>query len=201
MRASFLTQVQGINLRFTYGYLSGIPSGPVFLSPGRFFCVRRKGMLSAGLAEGYKFMMTEALVTYFHYLGFMMLFATLVAQHLLFVTEASPQQIKRLFILDGLYGAAAILVLLTGLAKVFWVGKPAIFYAQNGLFHAKVSLFVLVALLSVWPTVQFIKARRLSLRSPAQTLIPLPGSIRLIQRIELVAVLLLPLLAVFMARA
>ena len=59
--------------------------------------------------------MAEALITYLHYLGFMVLFAALVAQHLLFVTEASPQQIKRLFMLDGLYGAAAILVLLTGL--------------------------------------------------------------------------------------
>ncbi len=146
-------------------------------------------------------MLMEALVTYLHYLGFMMLFATLVAQHLLFVTEASPQQVKRLFVLDGLYGVAAILVLLTGLSKVFWVGKPAIFYAQNGFFHAKVSVFLLVALLSIWPTVQFFKAHKLSRHSPDSALIPLPANIRLIQRIELVAVMLLPLLAVYMARA
>jgi putative membrane protein len=146
-------------------------------------------------------MMAEALVTYLHYLGFMVLFAALVAQHLLFVTEANPQQIKRLFILDGMYGGAAILVLLTGLGKVFWVGKPAIFYAQNGLFHAKVTLFVIVALLSIWPTLVFFKARKRSANLPSDTLMPLPAKIRLVQRIELLAVVLLPLLAVFMARA
>jgi putative membrane protein len=146
-------------------------------------------------------MIAEALVTYLHYLGFMVLFAALVAQHLLFVSEASPQQVKRLFILDGLYGAAAILVLVTGLAKVFWVGKPAIFYAQNGLFHAKVTLFVIVALLSIWPTLEFFKARRRSANLPPSALVQLPVNIRVIQRIELLAVVLLPLLAVFMARA
>ena len=146
-------------------------------------------------------MMAEALVTYLHYLGFMVLFAALVAQHLLFVTEANPQQIKRLIILDGMYGGAAILVLLTGLGKVFWVGKPAIFYAQNGLFHAKVTLFVIVALLSIWPTLVFFKARKRSANLPPDTLMPLPAKIRLVQRIELLAVVLLPLLAVFMARA
>jgi putative membrane protein len=146
-------------------------------------------------------MLSEALVTYVHYLGFMVLFAALVAQHLLFVTAASPQQVRRLFTLDGIYGAAAIVVLVTGLSKVFLVGKPAIFYAQNGFFHAKVTLFVVLALLSIWPTVQFYKANKMAASLPASAVITLPGKIRTIQRIELVTVMFLPLLAALISRA
>jgi putative membrane protein len=118
----------------------------------------------------------------------MVLFAALVAQHLLFTTTASPQQIKRLFILDAIYGAAAVLILLTGFAKVFWVGKPAIFYMQNGLFHAKFTLFIVIGILSAWPTLQFIKARRAASKLPADAVIQLPAAIRMIQRAELLNV-------------
>ena len=146
-------------------------------------------------------MFAEALVTYFHFIGIMLLFAALVAQHLLFLPSATPRQIKRLFVIDGIYGGAAGLVLVTGLLKVFWVGKPAVYYAHNGLFHAKVTLFVVVALLSIYPTLQFLKAHRAARLLPATALVELPLRIRLIQRLELAAVMLLPLLAVFMARA
>lgn len=146
-------------------------------------------------------MLGEALVSYFHFLGIMVLFAALTAQHLFFTPLAKPWQVKRLFIVDGLFGAAATLVLLTGLAKVFWVGKPAVFYAQNGFFHAKITLFILIALLSIYPTVQFFKAHRASKNLGADDHIALPAAIRTIQRIELMAVLSLPLFAVLMARA
>lgn len=146
-------------------------------------------------------MLSEALITYVHYLGFMVLFAALLAQHWVFVSLATSLQIQRLFLLDSVYGAAAVVVLITGLSKVFLVGKPAIFYAHNGWFHAKVTLFVIVALLSIWPTLQFFKAKKASAQLPPAALIELPAGIRIVQRIELVIIMFLPLLAVLMARA
>lgn len=145
--------------------------------------------------------MSESLVSYLHYLGFMVLFAALVAQHLLFSTRLTPAQTIRLARLDGIYGMAALVVLVTGLLKVFVVGKPAVFYAHNAYFHAKVTLFLLLAFISIWPTIKFQGAAKQARRTPQTPTIALPRAIVACQRAQLLGVLLIPLLAAFMVRA
>jgi putative membrane protein len=58
------------------------------------------------------------------------------------------------------YFACAILVLASGLARVFRGIKGAAFYLGNPVFHLKVGLFVLVGLLSIVPTLRFIGWRK-----------------------------------------
>lgn len=139
--------------------------------------------------------MDYVLVKYAHLLGILFLFACLVAEHLLIKPELSRQEVKRLAIIDSVYGGAALLTLLAGLLLWFAVGKPAGFYNSNPVFHVKVTLFIGVGLLSIYPTQFFIRKRR-----SRQELVVVPRNLIRVIRVELLVLLLLPLMAVFMAQ-
>ena len=72
----------------------------------------------------------------------------------------SRYEIKRIPKIDGIYGLGAILVLVAGLLLWFAVGKPAQFYSRNWIFHTKLTMFVVLGLLSIYPTIFFLKNRK-----------------------------------------
>lgn len=74
--------------------------------------------------------------------------------------------VKRLAGLDGGYGATAVLVLLVGLARVVWGDKGWVFYQDNPFFWAKLATFVLIGVLSIAPTLAFLKWRRAAKADP-----------------------------------
>jgi putative membrane protein len=139
--------------------------------------------------------MGYAIVKYIHFLGIFVLFSTLVVEHVLAKGEMSPIDIKRLSIVDLIYGISAGLVLVAGLCLWFLVGKPSGFYSSNPVFQIKLGLFILVALLSAYPTAFFIKNR-----SSTSTVVQIPKAVIMTIRLELLVILVLPLLAVLMAQ-
>jgi len=139
--------------------------------------------------------MEELITRYIHFIGIMLLASMLVTQNVLIKSELSAEKLRQLAVIDGLYGLGAIVTLGAGLALWFWVGKPGVFYSKNFVFHIKLTLFVIIALLSIYPTVFFIKHRSTDAESTK-----LPGQLILIKRLELVLLAVLPLLAVLMAR-
>ena len=138
--------------------------------------------------------MHEVLVRYLHFVGIIMLGATLVAEHILLSVDTSPKKFKRLALIDGLFGASAVMVLAAGLLLWFVVGKPSVFYSHNWIFHAKLTVFVIIALLSIYPTLFFLRNRQ-----KAADEVVVPRKLVMIIRIELTLLLLLPLLAALMA--
>lgn len=139
--------------------------------------------------------MEESLVRSLHFIGIFGLFAALICEHLLIKPEMSKPEMKKLAVVDAIYGVSAITIVIAGLLLWFVVGKTAEFYSQNPVFHVKLTLFVLIAALSIYPTVFFIKNRN------AQTsVINVPGKIIILIRIQLLLVLLIPFLAATMAR-
>lgn len=137
----------------------------------------------------------EAIVAYFHYvLAFALAGALMVEYALLRQPDVRPF-IGMLARTDMIYGLCALTVLATGLLRVFWFGKGVDFYLGTWLFHAKVTLFVLVGLMSIVPTVRFLRWRRTAQVDAAEH-----RSTKRIVLIELHLVFLIPLLAVFMAR-
>ncbi|MBN3035636.1 MAG: DUF2214 family protein [Bacteroidales bacterium] len=96
---------------------------------------------------------------------------------------------------------AAIIVLATGLLRFFLFGKGAEYYLGNGLFHVKITLFVLIGLLSIFPTRKFLIWRR-QLRNNAEPDYNSESLKRtlMIIRIELLLTALIPFLAVMMSR-
>lgn len=139
--------------------------------------------------------MAELIVRYLHFISLFFLFAALAVEYALISPELSRSQLQKLARVDSVYGLSAVVVLIAGFSLWFWVGKPASFYTTNGLFHLKIGLFIVVGLLSIYPTVFFFKSRRHGAES---TPVP-PWVIRLIKT-ELIILLCLPLLAVMMAR-
>ncbi|MCJ1883742.1 DUF2214 family protein [Pseudomonas sp. LA21] len=145
--------------------------------------------------------MAQAIAAYLHYLSIFVLFALLVLEHRLFRLPLDLERARSLIVVDIAYGACAGVVLLTGAARVMWFAKGPEYYLHNSLFHAKIGLFVLVALLSILPTMTFLnwrndlKAGRVPQINARQCKL-----VTMTIRLELLALLILPLLATLMAR-
>lgn len=142
-------------------------------------------------------MMAEILVRYAHFISIFAMVSAVVAEHLLLKKQLTRREIKRLSVVDGIYGISAILVVAMGLTLWFGVGKPAEIYSKNWIFHLKVGLFILMALLSIYPTVFFLKNRKGA--NPEEVVI-LPDSIKWMIRLELLLVVIIPLCATLMAK-
>lgn len=145
--------------------------------------------------------MAYAVAAYLHFVAIFLLFALLTLEHQLFSPPLDFKRARSLFRVDIAFGIVAGLVLITGLARAMLYGKGMDYYLNNGFFHAKITLFVVVALLSIYPTVTFLKWRpalkagQVPIISPAST-----RWVRIIIRVELLALLLIPLFATLMAR-
>ena len=69
--------------------------------------------------------------------------------------------LARLFAADNVWGAAALLWLVTGLLRAFaGLEKGSAFYLASRLFWLKLALFALVVVLEAWPMLTFIRWRR-----------------------------------------
>ena len=124
-----------------------------------------------------------------------MVVAALFAEWVLIKAEMKRSEIKRIGRIDGLYGVGAILVVLAGLALWLWVGKPAEFYNENGLIHVKLGLFTLVGLLSIIPTIFYLKNGK---GDPEET-VSIPVKIKILISVQLIILILMPFLASAMA--
>lgn len=145
--------------------------------------------------------MTQVLLAYLHYLSIFVLFALLSIEHVQFRLPLDVVRARRLIITDLAYGFTASLVLTTGAIRVFWGEKGWEYYLHNGFFHAKIGLFILVSLLSSVPTLVFLNWRNTLKAGQIPQLSP--ARVRLVTsviRLELFLLLLIPLMAIFMAR-
>ena len=138
--------------------------------------------------------MHEVLVRYIHFLGIIILSMTLVSEHILLSVDTSAKKFKRLAVVDAVLGVSALVVLTAGLLLWFVVGKPSEFYSHNWTFHAKLTLFGLIALLSIYPTIFFIKNRNKSIEQ-----VVIPKALIMVIRLELTLLFIIPLLAALMA--
>jgi putative membrane protein len=99
----------------------------------------------------------EPLLAYLHYVSIIVLGAFLTAELLVCRPGLGPEQVRLLPRLDIVFFAGAILALVTGLLRLFFYAKGVGFYLPNGAFHLKMALYLAIALISVVPTMRFIK--------------------------------------------
>ena len=143
-------------------------------------------------------MYLQLVIKYIHFLGIFGVVSCLVLENYLIGKELTRKALKRMVKIDGIYGLASIIVVAAGLSLWFWVGKPASYYSENILFWHKVGLFILVGLMSIYPSIFFIRKRAKNIDQFDEK-VTIPSGIIWIIRLELGIVLLLPLLAVLMA--
>lgn len=139
--------------------------------------------------------MEYVLVKYLHILAILVLVSTLVVEHVLLKPIMSYQDVKKIARIDGVYGLSAVVVLITGLTLWLAVGKHSQFYTLNPVFHAKLAMFVLIALISLYPTLFFLRARH-----HYQHEVAIPQKVSWCIRAELLLLVFMPLLAVLMAQ-
>jgi putative membrane protein len=142
-------------------------------------------------------MSLELLLRYFHFVSIFAIVGALVSEHLFLKSSLSRQEISRLAKIDGMYGFAVLTLLGAGLT--LWLGgfgKPTEFYSENPIFHLKLTLFVAIGLLSIYPTVFFMKNRK----GNPDDIVAVPNAIFWFIRLELLLLFLIPILAGMMAK-
>lgn len=146
-------------------------------------------------------MWNDALFAYLHFAAIFGLVWFIAQEWLLLRAGAASLDLERLARVDGRFGMFAGLVVLTGAVRAIWGAKGWSFYAHNPVFHAKIGLFVLVALVSILPTVAFLRWRKARRADPAWRVTePDWRRARRFVLVELHLLALIPLAAVIMAR-
>ena len=140
-------------------------------------------------------------VTYLHFIGIMVLMGSLISEHLILKPQMTREQIKSLALTDLIYGMSALIVLSTGLLRWFVYGKGSDYYLSNPMFHAKLTLFVILGILSIFPTMKFLKWRKQVINGQEPDLNQKSvKKMLMFIRIELLILVIIPLLAVMIAR-
>ena len=143
-------------------------------------------------------MTLEIFFRYIHFVSIFIIVGTLSSEHLLLKKSLKRIEMKRLARIDAMYGIAALTLLIAGLILWFGgLGKPSEFYSKNWIFHIKITLFATIGILSIYPTVFFIKNRK---GNPDDE-VGIPKSIFWMIRIELLILIIIPLLAGLMSHA
>lgn len=135
----------------------------------------------------------SALFAFLHHLAAFALVASLAVEFVVIRDDMNARTARRLALADLVLGVSAGVLLVVGLLRVFYFEKGAAFYFSSGAFIAKLVLFFGVALLSIYPTVRFLRWRRHpnSAEAPA---------VRRVLHLELIGVVLILYFAASIAR-
>lgn len=99
----------------------------------------------------------DALLHFAHFICIFLLACLLAGEAFMLKKSLSREGVAQLQGIDRYYGIAAGLVIITGLLLVFFGAKGPAYYAHNAIFWIKMALFVSVALISIAPTVAFLR--------------------------------------------
>jgi putative membrane protein len=138
---------------------------------------------------------------FFHHIAAFLLFATLMLELVLLRNELTVSSARSIVRMDMVYGIAATVLLVAGFVRVFYTEKGSAYYFDSGSFLLKLTLFIVVGLLSAYPTMQFVRWRK-TLR---EGVVPYLDDatrrrVRLIIHVELTLIAVIILMAIMMAR-
>lgn len=146
-------------------------------------------------------MTLEAILAYLHLLAILTMVVFISSEAALCrVQWLNAAVVERLAKIDLVYGIAAIAVLATGIARTVWGVKGTSWYWTNPLLHVKLTLFIVIGIISIFPTLTYMRWRK-TLR--ASGTLPVEADIRKTRRLVMVQahlIAVIPLVAVFLAR-
>lgn len=146
-------------------------------------------------------MTTNIAAAFFHHAAAFLVFATLLVELVLLRGELTPSAARSLLRIDMVYGIGALVALVAGLVRVFYTEKGAAYYFASGPFLVKLGLFIVVGLLSMYPTLKFVGWRRSLNEGRAPDLDDgTRRKVRLLVHIELTLLVVIILMAIMMAR-
>jgi len=139
--------------------------------------------------------MLTVLIRYLHFFAIFGLAGALIIQNMAIKEAISKEDVRNLAKVNVVYGLCVILTFLCGLVLWLWLDKPRAFYSGNPLFLIKLGLFAFIVLLSICPTIFFVKNQN----SIAESII-VPKTVRLAMKTELILLPIIAVLAYLMAR-
>src|ERR1700731_3913725 len=101
----------------------------------------------------------STLFAFLHHLCAFTLVATVAIEFTLIRQELTLSSARRLQVPDLVLGIAAGALFVIGLLRVFFFEKGAAYYFHSHAFLTKFSLFIIVGLLSIIPTMEFLSWR------------------------------------------
>jgi putative membrane protein len=101
--------------------------------------------------------MLDLTLAVLHHLAILTLILVVGAELALIRVELTGAAVRRLATVDLGYGIAAGVIVVAGVARVIFGAKGWLFYIHNPWFWAKMATFLGVGLLSIYPTVLFIR--------------------------------------------
>lgn len=101
-----------------------------------------------------------AFIAFGHFVAFFGLTAGLVLQIALVKPSPDIETAKRIQRADRAYGLMAGLVLVFGLLRVFYFEKGSDYYFNNTFFWIKIAIFVIVGLMTIYPTMTYLRWNR-----------------------------------------
>jgi putative membrane protein len=104
--------------------------------------------------------MLDLLMAVLHHLIVFALFGVLLAELVSVRRGMDTATIARIAATDRWYGVLAGLIVVVGFARAIFAAKGWDYYLHNAFFWAKIGTFVAIALLSIPPTLEFLKWRR-----------------------------------------
>jgi putative membrane protein len=156
---------------------------------------------SRRVPSGDRLVFLSALFAFLHFVAAFGIVATVFFEWLTMSKSPSHAEARHIQLCDRWYGIFAVLVLVVGLLRVHYFEKGASFYWSNPFFRLKLGLFVLLGLLSIYPTVRFIKWRPETSRGmPPIVSASQVKAISIILRLELAVLAGMALAATLMAR-
>jgi len=140
-------------------------------------------------------------IHYVHILGIMLLMGALFSEYLIAKINITKDSIRLLSIANSIFVVSLVVVLLSGLFRWFMFGKGNDFYMTNPFFHTKLTLYFILAIIAFFPGKKINKwKRQLNGDVSFQIVEKEKKSLFLLFRIEFLIIIIIPLLAVLVAR-
>jgi putative membrane protein len=146
-------------------------------------------------------MWLDAILAYLHYVAIFTLASFMVLEMAIVRGPLDAATVRRLGRVDIVYFGTAIVVLITGFLRLVFGAKGPDFYLNAWPFYVKIGLFLAIAIVSVTPTLAFIRWRRMFDHDPAWKVPPTEQArMKRLIGVELHLGVLIPLVAVIMSR-
>ena len=105
-------------------------------------------------------MWNSAIMAFIHHLAAFTLFACLFAELILLKEKPDLRSARKIIKIDMAYGMSAFIILLIGFHRAIYFEKGFEYYLSSHAFHAKIGLFFLTAIISLYPTFTFFSWRK-----------------------------------------
>jgi putative membrane protein len=138
---------------------------------------------------------------FIHHIAAFVVVGALMVELVVLRNDLTIPSARSVLRMDLAYGIAALVLLAVGFVRVFHTEKGSMYYFSSGPFLVKLTLFIVVALLSIYPTVKLMSWRK-ALREQR---VPdfdagTRRKVRMLIHMELTLIFVIILMAIMMAR-